>query len=77
VTQRVELVSDTERTKPAETAPRDVFQEDALDRVAFAEPEDLLEVWLERISHQHDPHMRSPACVGARRRAQDRSPGTR
>jgi hypothetical protein len=37
VAQRVELVSGGEGAEPTEAAPRDVLQEDALDRIGRAE----------------------------------------
>jgi hypothetical protein len=51
VTQSGQRLVVGERGEAAEPAPRDVLQEDALDRIFSAEREDLLEVRLERLGH--------------------------
>jgi hypothetical protein len=38
--------------EPAEPTARDVLEEHALDRVAGAEVEDLVQTWLDRLVHR-------------------------
>ena len=47
-----EPVLAVDRDEPPEPAPRDVLEEDALDRLACAEREDLLEPRFEELSHR-------------------------
>ena len=52
VAERGEPVVSAGRDEPAQPAPGDVLEEDALDRLARAEREDLLEPRFEKLSHR-------------------------
>ena len=75
--QRVELVSPCKGTEATETATRDVLEENSLDWILRAEPENLVEARFERLRHQDDPHTPRSAGVGGKRPVRFPGGGTR